>query len=54
MATPTFISRGNQSSGQSRKSQLLGLEQTDNFVSAAGPTPMLTVKTMPKVSPALL
>ena len=35
------------------ESQLLGLEQMDTSSSAAGPTPMFTEKTMPKVSPAL-
>merc|ERR1719298_86267 len=37
----------------SSDSQLLGLEQLDTDGSAAGPTPMFTEKTMPKVSPAL-
>jgi len=35
------------------ESQLLGLEQMDTSGSVAGPTPMFTEKTMPKVSPAL-
>ena len=34
--------------------QRLGLEQTNIFVSAAGPTPMFAVRTLTELSPALL